>query len=350
VTAARWGVVLGAGGVLGGAWQVGALAALEDRVGVAVRDADVLLGTSVGALHAALLAAGVEVRDLVAHQEGDAPASGPLAGLEWDHDRAVHAPYPLRPWLRPGSARLLRRVLRERGAVPRTLLLASLAPIGRGSLERVAELLDHVVPGAGRDGARWPAHPGLRVVAVDYDRGERVVLDRADGLPVGPAVVASCSVPGVFPPVQDGDRRLVDGGVWSTTNADLLRADGLAEVFVLAPLVRVRVGGQPTASPGPAGATARVAWGLRRAFARRTLREVARLREAGTRVTLLGPGEEDVAAMGADLMDPGRRLDVLRTARRTAAAALAAGSPPPPRSPGPPAGVASLAGPSGSRR
>ncbi|MGF1663528.1 MAG: patatin-like phospholipase family protein [Kineosporiaceae bacterium] len=343
MSAVRWGVVLGAGGVLGGAWQVGALAALEERLGAAVADADVLLGTSVGALHAALVAAGVRVGDLVAHQEGRAPASGPLAGLDWDHDAAVRVSYPVRPWLRPGSVRLLGRALRSRGAVPRTLLLASLAPIGRGSLERVAELLDHVVPPAGRDGARWPDHPGLRVAAVDYDRGERIVLDRGAGIPVGPAVLASCSVPGVFPPVEVGDRRLVDGGVWSTTNADLLRAEGLAEVYVLAPLVRVPAA---RASARPGGA-ARVAWGLRGAFSRRTLREVARLREAGTRVTLLGPGEEDVAVMGADLMDPARRLDVLRTSRRTTTAALAGAA-----SSGPAAEASSLRppAPSGARR
>ena len=44
----------------------------------------------------------------------------------------------------------------------------------------------------------------------------------------------------------------------------------------------------------------------------------------GTRVTLLGPGAEDLAAIGANLMDPRRRERVLETSLRTSVAALRA--------------------------
>ena len=40
----RWGLVLGGGGVLGGAWMVGALTALEQVHGLDARDADVIVG------------------------------------------------------------------------------------------------------------------------------------------------------------------------------------------------------------------------------------------------------------------------------------------------------------------
>jgi NTE family protein len=53
------GIVLGAGGVLGGAWMAGALAALNRVTGWDPREADCLVGTSAGAVFAALLAAGV---------------------------------------------------------------------------------------------------------------------------------------------------------------------------------------------------------------------------------------------------------------------------------------------------
>src|SRR5882672_11965977 len=51
----RVGIVLGAGGVLGGAWMVGALAALNRVTGWDPREPDQLVGTSAGALFAALL-------------------------------------------------------------------------------------------------------------------------------------------------------------------------------------------------------------------------------------------------------------------------------------------------------
>jgi NTE family protein len=53
----------------------------------------------------------------------------------------------------------------------------------------------------------------LRVVATDFDTGEEVVL--ANG-PLRPALLASAALPGVFPIVTHGGRRLVDGGVVNT--------------------------------------------------------------------------------------------------------------------------------------
>ena len=48
------------------------------------------------------------------------------------------------------------------------------------------------------------------------------------------------------------------------------------------------------------------------------------MRAGGTRVTVLTPGPEDLAAMGFNLMDPRRREPVLDTSLRTSAATLAA--------------------------
>ena len=64
----RRGLVLGGEGVLGAAWMVGALTALEAALGLDVRDMDEIVGTSAGSVLAALLAAGVPVQDLRRHQ------------------------------------------------------------------------------------------------------------------------------------------------------------------------------------------------------------------------------------------------------------------------------------------
>ena len=52
-------LVLGAGGVLGAAWTIGALCALEEVEGFDPRAADVIVGTSAGSILGALLGAGV---------------------------------------------------------------------------------------------------------------------------------------------------------------------------------------------------------------------------------------------------------------------------------------------------
>lgn len=50
----------------------------------------------------------------------------------------------------------------------------------------------------------------LRVVVTDFETGEETVL--AAG-PIKPAILASTALPGVFPPVHHGGRILIDGGV-----------------------------------------------------------------------------------------------------------------------------------------
>jgi NTE family protein len=55
----RRGIVLGGGGVLGGTWAVGALCALEERLGIRANDADVIVGTSAGSVVASMLGCGV---------------------------------------------------------------------------------------------------------------------------------------------------------------------------------------------------------------------------------------------------------------------------------------------------
>ena len=64
----RRGLVLGGGGVLGAAWMVGALGALEDSLGIDVRDSEQIVGTSAGSVLAALIGAGVGVADLRARR------------------------------------------------------------------------------------------------------------------------------------------------------------------------------------------------------------------------------------------------------------------------------------------
>lgn len=54
----------------------------------------------------------------------------------------------------------------------------------------------------------------VAVVATDLRSGSAVVLERDSGdLDLTEAILASCAIPGCFPPIVDGSRYLVDGGV-----------------------------------------------------------------------------------------------------------------------------------------
>ena len=71
---------------------------------------------------------------------------------------------------------------------------------------RLGALIDEFLPVADFERLRVP----LVVVATDVDSGEAVLIKTGD---VREAVRASCSFPGVFPPMQLGERRLYDGGI-----------------------------------------------------------------------------------------------------------------------------------------
>ena len=309
----RTGLVLGAGGVLGAAWTIGALAALQEHDGQDPREAEVLVGTSAGSVMAAALGCGVAVETLVGHQTG-ADTSGSAARIEYDHDSSSALPPLPRPGI--GSPRgVLSSALRPWRVTPMAAV-SSVLPQGRGSLEPVGALVDGVCePGA------WAPHPRTWVVAMDYDTGRRVPFGR-EGAPPAPlrdAVMASCSIPGWYAPVRIGGKRYVDGGACSPTSLDLLArlpdGEALDEVVVLSPMTSTEL-------DTPGSVAGRIERRFRRLVTKRLLREADRVAATGTRVTLLCPGSEDLAAIGANLMDPRRREKVLETSLRTSAVSL----------------------------
>lgn len=307
----RRGLVLGGGGVLGAAWMVGALQALQDETGVDVREFDAFVGTSAGSVLVAMLGAGVGVEDLVTHAQDGELQSGPLAGFHFDYENASGGDRPTRPRPGMGSRELLIRNARQLRQLPPTAVLSAFLPEGRGNLAAVGALIAHVVP----DG--WVSRDGVTVVALDYDTGERMPFGRQGAWPASlpEAVMASCAIPGWYQPVRIGDHRFIDGGAWSSTNLDLLAGQGLDEVYVLAPQVSF----DPDA---PTQWATRLERQWRTRVTRKVIREVAAVHRHGTEVTVLGPGPADLEAFGANLMDVSRRPAVMETSLRTSALAL----------------------------
>lgn len=313
----RVGLVLGAGGPLGAAWTAGALAAVQRRVDAPLGDVEAVVGTSAGSILAAALRAGVGVADIVAHQDGtDVDGLPPAAAVEND----AHTGLPPLPRPGIGSPRLLVSAALAPLRRPATTVASAWLPPGRGRLTAVEDLVHGLAAHAERTGrrprrrGRWAPGEHTWVVALDYDRGERVAFGR-DGAPpadLARAVAASCAVPGWYRPVEIGGARYVDGGAWSSTSADLLAGRGLDEVYVLAPMAS-----QIPDAPRDAGA--RLERRFRRHVTAGLRRELRILADGGTAVHLLTPGPADLRAMGANLMDASRQREVLATSLRTSA-------------------------------
>lgn len=302
----RIGLVLGAGGVLGGAWTAGALAALTAETGWDPASAEYVVGTSAGSVFAALTASRVRPEQLLpagrrALREMDHLNDwllGELAAQDAYHPHSL--PRPL-----PGSLRLALAGFRDRSGLKS---LCGLAPQGLVSTDPIQRTIRRAtLPVLGPDG--WVEHPNCWIVACDYSTGERVVFGRQDSprAEISEAVAASCAIPAYFRPVRIGGRLYVDGGIHSMSNADLLLDRALDLVVVLNPL-SAREGG------GGWGPLHRVQAGLRRLAAWQLEREVAALLDAGTHVVVIEPTAEDLAVMGDNVMDASRSLDVAETA------------------------------------
>ena len=79
----------------------------------------------------------------------------------------------------------------------------------------------------------WPDRR-IAVVAVDALSGQRRVFESGSPVDLVDAVAASSAVPGIWPPVTIGGTRYIDGGIYSSANADL--AVGFPVVLIVAPM------------------------------------------------------------------------------------------------------------------
>jgi NTE family protein len=307
----RVGLVLGAGGVMGGAWITGGLKALADETGWDPASADYVVGTSAGSMMSGLLASGIPPWFMVAHSQGESfdGLTGADGRSQESADRAAGATFKLHkglPPIGPGSPGLIARTIARPHRHRSGALLAGWLPRGVISTEPLKDTIRRVVP----DG--WSEHPNLWIIACDYATGRRVPFGREDAprADLADAVAASCAIPGFYHPVSIGGRRYVDGGLWSTSNLDVLRNEELDLVICLNPTSSLH----PPFAWNPAE---RVAGAMRTLSGRRLGSEAKTLRGTGTEVVLIQPTTEDLAAMGPNLMATGNRNPVIETAIRT---------------------------------
>ena len=314
----RIGLVLGAGGIVGGSWLIGALDALESETGWSPADAEIICGTSAGAVVGALTAQGLSPALMAAYVGG-----GSLEDVEELAERSEHTAarlageetryrlHPALPTIGPGSWRMaVSTLLRPMRHAP-SAVMAGWLPRGFISTKPISQLVERFID------ADWPSHANFWTVAADYSSGKRVVFGRSDAPParVSDAVAASCSIPGFYHPVKIAGKRYVDGGICSTSNLDLLCDDELDLVVCLNPMSSL-------AEVTPRNPGDRLAAAMRKQTGRRLGAEARKLRERGTDVLLLQPTADDLAIMGPNLMARGRRQEIIERAIRTTARQL----------------------------
>jgi NTE family protein len=264
-------LVLGGGGVTGIAWELGLIAGLR-RIGTDLTGADLIIGTSAGAYVGALIATGVDLDEAVED----------TAKVELELSPRVDPAL-----LAQGFALLTDDTLSLPQKRARLGALARSAPVGDDRVH-VARF-DENLPVHD-----WPNEPRLIITAIDTGTGDLAAWDADSGVPLAAAVAASCALPGVFPPVRVGDGHYMDGGLRSNTNADL--ATGADSVIILAPS-----GSMFRTSPQQELEMLGVPRGL-----------------------ILMPDPAARAAIGGNILDPGRRGPALAAGIAQAPAVAAA--------------------------
>ncbi|MCO5992039.1 patatin-like phospholipase family protein [Actinoallomurus rhizosphaericola] len=179
--------VLGGGGLLG-AHEVGMLRALAEA---GIRP-DLIVGTSVGAFNGAFVASDPEkAADLLTQAWQGEGAGSVFAGSFFSRVSTL---------IRSGTH--------------------------LHSTELLATALDALIPADRIEDLAVPFH----CVAANIERAEARWFTRG---PLVPAVLASCAVPGVLPPVRIGDEHFYDGGLVHSIPIGRALREGARTVYVL---------------------------------------------------------------------------------------------------------------------
>lgn len=264
-------LVLGGGGPLARAWEVGVLSGLADAGLDLVTTADTVIGTSAGAIVASCLLGGADLEQMYQDQ---------LVGQTTSTGRMSPALAARLAWL---MLRHRRDATGYRIAAAQFAAATPTKPVEQRRVE-VARLIT---------GDDWPRTP-LVITAVDAATGELVALTRDSGIGLIDTVVASTAAPGINPLAKVGGRALIDGGIASVTNVGL--AAGHDRVVVLAPFAR---GNGPI--PGLNDEVA-----------------VLQSQTPGVEVTVIAPDRRARRAMGYNPMDASRATNVARAGRTQA--------------------------------
>lgn len=233
----RCALALAGGGVVGGMYEVGAMAAIEERL-AGTCAFEIYVGCSAGSVVASILANGVSAAAL--YRVLDEDLSDPLnfgrtAVYAADSFRHAFGRFGRLVWAVGKNA-----MAGLRGSIPDMLARAERdLPSGFFSLRALERWVREAFAARGLSNTFSGMPSTLLIPAVDLDRAERVVFGRDElrDVPVSHAIAASSAIPGFFEPYPIGDRDYVDGGVGFSGHADLAAEAGAETVLVINPLV-----------------------------------------------------------------------------------------------------------------
>lgn len=235
-------LVLAGGGITGVMYEIGALRAIDDLlVDLSVNDFDIFVGTSAGALVAALIANGVTPRETMQVIDNRHPELRAFQvadvfrfNIEDFLQRVMGLPRIFSSIWRNSLAQLndftLFDVIWD---------LAAALPNGIYNGAALELFVRTVLEKTGRTNTFSQLGRELYIVASELDSGRRAVFGPkySEDMPISLAVAASSAVPVLYRPVQVFEKDYLDGSLHGNASLDLAIEAGAKLVVCINPMV-----------------------------------------------------------------------------------------------------------------
>lgn len=238
-------IILSGGGITGGIYELGALAALDDLIagGKKPTDFDIYIGISAGSILAAMLANGITPKLMYRSVLG--PAENPFYLRQED----IYS-FPFREYLKglfkyirslPKIFKSMKNDQRKVTFVNLLSALESCIPPGIYSNRNLESYMERVLSLPGNTGDFEKLYRELYIVAIELDRGERWIFGEEGkrDVPIPTAIRASSAIPGYFSPVQIKGQFFIDGAAERSGHIDIAITHGADLIIIINPVVPV---------------------------------------------------------------------------------------------------------------
>jgi len=248
-------LVLSGGGIIGAAYEVGALCAL-DRLfssGFSTRRFDTYVGVSAGSV----------IATLIANRLSPAGLYNAIARDETSVFNFKRSDIYCIQWLEVLSslgktfldlANIFRHYRRSGWSLSgrdALHILEEQMPAGIFSLEPMHRYLCRAFHNEGVLDDFRKLHPRLYIPAIDLDSGKRVVFgdEGEEQTHICKAITASCAIPIFFRPYRIGERSFIDGGIGHPAHIDIAIEKGAKLIVVINPRVPINNNRENTCLP-----------------------------------------------------------------------------------------------------
>jgi predicted acylesterase/phospholipase RssA len=332
-------LVLCGGGITGAMYEFGALQALDHAFGgrFSVTDFDIFVGTSAGAIVAALLANGIHPGDVGRSivLNADDPLNfrqEDIARLDW---RELRASFLRALRMLPALFRYRRQHRKEFTVAHLLNALEENMPPGMYSLEGYRAYVRALLtrPGCSDDFELLARE--LYIPAVHLDTGDQVLFGSTGWRrqPISDAIAASSALPLFFQPFNLGGLDFVDGGIGQVVNLDHPIERGSRFAVVINPVIPIRNERGQVRIPTFAGHCARlrdkgvtfiVDQAQRISYRQRFLLGLERVRARcpEARLLVIEPPLDDSALFMENILNYGSRVAMLEYGYRSTARLL----------------------------